>query len=188
MSGQLEPSDKVLLHQAKAGDALAFDTLFRRHSVQQAAWAKKNLCRGNQNDADELIQWAFLLTHKNLRHMGDADMSFVEIIQSNAQDLQRIQHHKTSKLLHDFLNRSRADWVKAAAWSNLDIDEIVRRQTEMKRIQSDPRTGMGLSRLFRQADGMSIKAIALADGVTEATVKKTIRLASKALKAFFQPE
>lgn len=183
----IELSDKSLFQQARVGDALAFETLFRRHSVQQAEWAKKQLCKGSQDDADELIQWAFWLTYKNLHYAGDPDMSFVDIIRRTACDIQLIRHHEFAKTLHNFVRRISADWIRAAAWSNLDIEEILRRQKELSRLRYDCRTDKGLSRLFQLADGMSVSAIAVNEGVSEADVKRTIKNAAAALRQFLEP-
>ncbi len=62
-------SDADLVALARGGDDHAFDTLFRRHYARVVNLAMR--LHGNQDDAEDIAQLAFVRAHANLGRMRD---------------------------------------------------------------------------------------------------------------------
>jgi RNA polymerase sigma-70 factor (ECF subfamily) len=165
------PSDTALVVAARAGEAWAQESLFRRHAPRLNGLAFRVM--GRDDEVDDLVQDAFVAAFSSLEHLEHPD-SFASWI-SGILVRQAYKKIRRRKLLARFgLGRGAAP---------IELDELVsptappERALELRRIykalaemSADVRVPLVLHRI----EGLGLTEVAELMGVSLATVKRRI--------------
>lgn len=183
----MDGSDDQALARARAGDREGFRLLVERHG--RALFRLAQRMTGNEHDAEDVVQEAFLRAYKRLDQFEDRSQvgSWLHRIAANcAYDVLRARQRRDRHLEHDAEGDS-ADAVPAvdAGPERLAAGSDVRRGVEaaMSGMSDRERSAFAL----RHFEGWSIAEIAGALGLDESATKQSIFRAVRKARAVLAP-
>ncbi len=178
--------DRVLVSQAKKGDAQAFRKLVERH--QRRAFAIALGLVRDENDAREVVQEAFLRVHKGLASFEGGSSFFTwlyRIVHNLAIDVMRRPSRREVGLPDHAALDEGPDEPLVSRIDGSDPSDVVRRGEIRKRIQvaldALPPYHRGVI-LMREIEGMSYEEMAEAMGVSKGTIMSRLFHARKKLQ------
>lgn len=178
--------DRVLVSQAKKGDAHAFRKLVERH--QRRAFAIALGLVRDENDAREVVQEAFLRVHKGLASFEGGSSFFTwlyRIVHNLAIDVMRRPSRREVGLPDHAALDEGPDEPLVSRIDGSDPSDVVRRGEIRKRIQialdALPPYHRGVI-LMREIEGMSYEEMAEAMGVSKGTIMSRLFHARKKLQ------
>jgi RNA polymerase sigma-70 factor (ECF subfamily) len=167
--------DRALVERVQAGDREAFRALVLRH--QRRAFAIAMALVRDENDANELVQDAFLRVYKNIGNFQGQSSFFtwlyriitnlsIDLIRKPGRQLAELSDHHDSEEAHDeFPFLSRIDGA--------DPSDVVRRGEIAARLKTAldalPDYHRGVI-LMREVEGLSYEEMAEAMGVSKGTI------------------
>ena len=187
-----EPSDEALAARAAAGDDLAFEEIVSRYQGRVFRLA----CRlaGNEADAADVLQEAFLQVHRRLGSFrGESRFgTWLYRIATNAGLMhRRARARRPAESLESFLPRFDASGQHAATPQELQVaaraDELLDRRVLAERARD------GLERLpelyreafvLRDLEEMTTAEVAEVLGVEPATVRQRVHRARLMLRGY----
>ena len=177
---QGEISDAQLAERVKAGDSAAFDTLVRRHMQRAFAVAMRLL--GQQQDAEDLVQEAFLATLEKIDSF-DSQREF-------APWFSRILVNRCLNARKSRARRSTVD-VPAEAVSNRASPLVEAERSELrnhlkKALQLLPERQRAIVTMF-DVEGFSSPEIAEIMGISDGTVRWHLHQARRVLREALDP-
>ena len=168
--------DRALVERVQAGDREAFRSLVQRH--QRRAFAIAMALVRDENDANELVQDAFLRVYKNLGSFQGQSSFFtwlyriitnlsIDLIRKPGRQLAELNdgRHDADEVNEEFPFLSRIDGA--------DPSDVVRRQEIAARLKTAlealPEYHRGVI-LMREVEGLSYEEMAQAMGVSKGTI------------------
>ncbi len=168
--------DRALVERVQAGDREAFRSLVQRH--QRRAFAIAMALVRDENDANELVQDAFLRVYKNLGNFQGQSSFFtwlyriitnlsIDLIRKPGRQLAELNdgRHDAEEVNEEFPFLSRIDGA--------DPSDVVRRQEIASRLKTAlealPEYHRGVI-LMREVEGLSYEEMAEAMGVSKGTI------------------
>jgi RNA polymerase sigma-70 factor (ECF subfamily) len=182
----MDGSDDQALARARAGDREGFRLLVERHS--RALFRLAHRMTGNQHDAEDVVQEAFLRAYRRLDQFEDRSQvgSWLFRIASNcAYDLLRSRQRRDRHLERDDDGLVEARPASDAGPERLAEGADVRRgvRAAMDEMSDRERSAFAL----RHFEGWSIAEIAAALGLDESATKQSIFRAVKKARAVLAP-
>jgi RNA polymerase sigma-70 factor (ECF subfamily) len=167
-------NEKILVQQAAAGDARAFDAIVTLHSqrVIQLAWRLV----GSREDAEDLAQEAFIRLHRSLADFrGDAALAtwFYRTVSRLAIDFLRREHLRR-RLFWFRQSEEEADPREQAAAPGASPAQELLAAEQRQRLRNALRLLSPRQRtifVLRNDEGLALKEIAGLLGLEEGTVK-----------------
>lgn len=201
-----EPTDRELVSRARAGEASAFSVLVGRHQRQIYRLALRMM--GNESDAEEVLQEAFLHAYEKLGEFrGDAAFnSWIYRIAANSALMRLRRKRRAPEMLSTseeplpelagpaflpdggYAEPPRSDWSLRAddALHNQQLGSAIERA--VANLPADYRVVF----LLKDVDGLSNEEIAESLGLSVPAVKSRLHRARLALREqlgeFFQPK
>lgn len=190
------PEDRVLVERARQGDVAAFTTLVSRHERQIYRLALRML--GNEQDAEEVLQEAFLSAFQKLGEFrGDAAFnSWIYRIAANSALMRLRRRRRTPETLATgeqtadelggpefgadgaYVSPPRSDWSLRAddALHNRELGAAL--EKAVANLSDDYRVVF----LLKDVDGLSNEEIATSLGLSVPAVKSRLHRARLALR------
>ncbi|HEX4446273.1 MAG TPA: sigma-70 family RNA polymerase sigma factor [Polyangiaceae bacterium] len=169
--------DRALIAQAQAGDTGAFRRLVERH--QRRAFAVAFAAVRDENDANEIVQDAFLRAYRNLATFQGSSSFFTwlyRIVTNLSIDLMRKPGRQTVDLDETRLaaeDSADTDFPTLGHYDGADPADMVRRgeisirlQAALDALPSYHRTVI----VLREVEGLSYEEMARAMGVSKGTI------------------
>jgi RNA polymerase sigma-70 factor (ECF subfamily) len=182
----MDGSDDQALARARAGDREGFRLLVERHG--RALFRLAHRMTGNEHDAEDVVQEAFLRAYRRLDQFEDRSQvgSWLFRIAANcAYDLLRSRQRRDRHLDRDGEDRAGAVPAVDAGPERLAEGSDVRRGVEaaMGEMSDRERSAFAL----RHFEGWSIAEIAGALGIDESATKQSIFRAVRKARAVLAP-
>ncbi len=184
---RMDGSDDQALARARAGDRDGFRLLVERHS--RSLFRLAHRMTGNEHDAEDVVQEAFLRAYKRLDQFEDRSQvgSWLFRIAANcAYDLLRTRQRRNRHLEPEGATGG-ADMVTAldAGPDRLAAGSDVRRGVEAAMAEMSDRERSAFA--LRHFEGWSIAEIAGALGLDESATKQSIFRAVRKARAALAP-
>ena len=184
---RMDGSDDQALARARAGDREGFRLLVERHS--RGLFRLAHRMTGNEHDAEDVVQEAFLRAYKRLDQFEDRSQvgSWLFRIAANcAYDLLRGRQRRNRHLEPEAATGG-ADLVAAvdAGPERLAAGSDVRRGVEAAMAEMSDRERSAFA--LRHFEGWSIAEIADALGLDESATKQSIFRAVRKLRRALEP-
>lgn len=177
-----EPSDEILMQSYVAGDAAAFETLYRRHRNTLYGFLMRSLARRDQ--ADDCFQevWSRVIT-ASARYRPDAKFStwLLQIAHNLLIDRHRRQRPEQSLDGSDADGPVIAALVENEATPERQLSEFERQQRLRQAIAALPAEQRHVV-LLRLEQELSLEEIGEITGVGRETVKSRLRYAMDKLR------
>jgi len=189
------PEDASLVGRLRAGDPVAFETMVRAHTSRLLAVARR-MMGGNDADARDVVQDAFLQAHKAIeRFQGTARLStWLHRIVVNAALMKlRGRRRRPEQSIDDLLPRFEDDGhhLDPGGARPTSCEELVERQevrTLVRRLVDALPESYRTVLVMRDFEDMDTDEVAHVLGVTANAVKVRLHRARQALKTLLERE
>ena len=190
---RLAPSDKELVQRLRQGDEQAFEQLVRAQGPRLLTVARRIL--GNEEDAREVVQEAFLSAHKSLDGFsGDSQLStwlhriVINAALMRARRLKKSSEKTITDLLPQFNSNGYptepvADWSETAERTLEKAEARAQVRHAIDQLPESHRTVL----LLRDIEELSTEETAQQLGIKPGAVKTRLHRARQALRALLEP-